>query len=378
MGKLLVDRALNVQQVMQSYGLLKQASQTVEHIKSPMELKDRGKEQADERHTLEGVAADTAAAENRDTASIPSIPNAQNLNTTAARAMSATGSSVVPTPETARVNSSNSPLAKTAADYQLELARILRLEGLSKQASDAAAPGAVAPAQEEIVPATPVMAKLASLRSYSGEHEFADFADSMRKLASGNPFFRDVRDTLLMLKKAADAEELAQATGMSPEEAAAALDEAAAADPSIAMDAEDEANGEALEAVAGAEADAAAMMDGAQALADNASAALGQEVTADDIVAACAEVEQLAAEAGVDPMDLIQAAAAQQEPVSEEELAQADAILQRGAEAGLTPEETIQVVASGEEAVPEGEVKQASLQGVSPRVARAAQVLLGR
>ena len=77
-------------------------------------------------------------------------------------------------------------------------------------------------------------------------------------------------------------------------------------------------------------------------------------------------------------MDLIQAAAAQQEPVSEEELAQADAILQRGAEAGLTPEETIQVVASGEEAVPEGEVKQASLQGVSPRVARAAQVLLGR
>ena len=364
MGKLLVDRALNVQQVMQSYGLLKQASQTVEHIKSPMGLKDRGKEQADERHTLEGVAADTAAAENRDTASIPSIPNAQNLNTTAARAMSATGSSVVQTPETASVNSSNSPLAKTAADYQLELARILRLEGLSKQAS-------AAPAQEEIVPATPVMAKLASLRSYSGEHEFADFADSMRKLASGNPFFRDVRDTLLMLKKAADAEELAQATGMSPEEAAAA-------DPSIAMDAEDEANGEALEAVAGAEADAAAMMDGAQALADNASAALGQEVTADDIVAACAEVEQLAAKAGVDPMDLIQAAAAQQEPVSEEELAQADAILQRGAEAGLTPEETIQVVASGEEAVPEGEVKQASLQGVSPRVARAAQVLLGR
>ena len=66
------------------------------------------------------------------------------------------------------------------------------------------------------------------------------------------------------------------------------------------------------------------------------------------------------------------------EGVSEEELAQADAILQRGAEAGLTPEETIQVVASGEEAVPEGEVKQASLQGVSPRVARAAQVLLGR
>lgn len=372
MGKLLVDRALNVQQVMQSYGLLKQASQTVEHIKSPMELKDRGKEQADERHTLEGVAADTAAAENRDTASIPSIPNAQNLNTTAARAMSATGSSVVQTPETASVNSSNSPLAKTAADYQLELARILRLEGLSKQAA------AAAPAQEEIVPATPVMAKLASLRPYSGAHEFADFADGMRKLASGNPFFRDVRDTLLMLKKAADAEELAQATGMSPEEAAAALDEAAAADPSIAMDAEDEANGEALEAVAGAEADAAAMMDGAQALADNASAALGQEVTADDIVAACAEVEQLAAEAGVDPMDLIQAAAAQQEPVSEEELAQADAILQRGAEAGLTPEETIQVVASGDEAVPEGEVKQASLQGVSPRVARAAQVLLGR
>ena len=378
MGKLLVDRALNVQQVMQSYGLLKQASQTVEHIKSPMELKDRGKEQADERHTLEGVAADTAAAENRDTASIPSIPNAQNLNTTAARAMSATGSSVVQTPETASVNSSNSPLAKTAADYQLELARILRLEGLSKQASAAAEPAAAAPAPDEIVPATPVMAKLASLRPYSGAHEFADFADGMRKLASGNPFFRDVRDTLLMLKKAADAEELAQATGMSPEEAAAALDEAAAADPSIAMDAEDEANGEALEAVAGAEADAAAMMDGAQALADNASAALGQEVTADDIVAACAEVEQLAAEAGVDPMDLIQAAAAQQEPVSEEELAQADAILQRGAEAGLTPEETIQVVASGEEAVPEGEVKQASLQGVSPRVARAAQVLLGR
>ena len=39
---------------------------------------------------------------------------------------------------------------------------------------------------------------------------------------------------------------------------------------------------------------------------------------------------------------------------------------------------TFTVVASGDEAVPEGEVKQASLQGVSPRVARAAQVLLGR
>lgn len=379
MGKPLLDRALNIQQVMQGYGLMKTASQTVEHLKSPMELKDRGKEQTAERHTLEGVAADTPTAENRDTASIPSIPNAQNLNTTGARAMSASGSSVVQTPETASVSASNSPLAKTAADYQLELARLLRLDGLAKQA--AAQEQEQTQEQAEFVPAVPVMDKLASLRPYSGAHEFESFAEDMRKLASGNPFFRDVRDTLLMRKLAADAEELAAQTGVTPEEAAAALDEAAAEDPAIMDSAVSEAEGEALQATADAEMEAAALMDGAQQLADNASAALGQEVTADDIVAAAAEVEQMAAEAGVDPMDLIQAAAAQMEAATEEELAQADQILQAGAEMGLTPEETIQAVSdemSGAAAPAEGEVKQASVQGLSPRVSRAVQVLAGR
>ena len=48
--------------------------------------------------------------------------------------------------------------------------------------------------------------------------------------------------------------------------------------------------------------------ESARQLAANASASLGVEITAEDILEACADVAQMAAMEGVAPMDLIRAA----------------------------------------------------------------------
>ena len=65
----------------------------------------------------------------------------------------------------------------------------------------------------------------------------------MLKLAASNPLFSICRDNILMRKMAEDIDALAQAEGMSPEDAAAQLDAAAAANPEMMQEAEDEANG---------------------------------------------------------------------------------------------------------------------------------------
>ena len=196
--------------------------------------------------------------------------------------------------------------------------------------------------------------------------------------------------TCSLLPKAEEAEELAAAEEISPEDAAAAMDAAVAAHPDMEAELLDEANGEAIADLAGAEQEVGELADGAQMLADGASQVLNEEVTPDMIADALGDVEQMADEMGVDPMDLIVAAAQeiqQGEDPNDEDMANAKEMVDMAAEQGITPEELIQQVAAaidademgGEEAAAAEEPieKAASLQKqpVNRRVAYVAEQL---
>lgn len=363
MSNLINDRAMRLVDLLNQNEFTKVAGgQTIEHISSPMAQGSFGKEQSRMRHTLSGVAADTEEAANTNSKSIPQLGQTQNLNTPGVRALAHSGTEVKKMPASYYPKKD---LAKTAADYRAELVSVMRANGFNKTASSAYD-------YDEDTSATDVMCKFASLRSYSNDYEVEDCFDSLYKLASCNPVFNELRNEFLMNKLAEDVEALAAEAGVSPEDAAAALDEAAEADPGIIDDAEAEADADALEELTAAEAEADDLVSQAEVLAANASENLGVDVSPEDIMDACSEVERQAQEMGVSPAELIQAAAAQMEPADEEELAAADQLLEEGAAAGLSPEEVIEAVAGGDDE--EGEIKEACY-GVSDRVSRAISVL---
>ena len=109
---------------------------------------------------------------------------------------------------------------------------------------------------------------------------------------------------------------------------------------------EDEATGEAVNELAGAEAATGDLMAGIDEMAANASQNLGIDVTPDDIMAAADEVVAMAEEQGVEPEAILQAAVEQlnaggEGDVSDEDMAAADQILSQAAEQGISPEEVI-------------------------------------
>lgn len=340
------------------------ADQEIKHT-SLTAQKSLGKEQTDVVNgTCDGILASTEAAANKDRDTVDTPPNCQNLNTEAQTAFANTGSHI----NAMNQNGTPANFPKSASFYRHQLAGIL------KQAN-------------HVYTATEVLDKVASLTPYSSEYELASAQDALLKIASTNQVFTTVRDNILMRKLAEDAQALAEAEGISPEEAASALDAAAEGDPSIIESAADEANGEALASVADAEQGAAELDEGIQNLADNASAALGADVTPDDIVNACADVEAQAEQLGVPPEALIQAAMEDlqgngEDDVSPEDLENAQAILDEAAANGVSPEEVIDMAAnemaddgddSGEEE-DAGEVKQASYYGYRAATPRAAYV----
>lgn len=385
MANQITNQAKALARILSANGLTKVAEcQDIETTTPVAGQDNRGAEETKEIHEgIEGVNADTAAAANKPSEKVDTPPNCQDLNKPAEAALSATGTSE----NTQSQDGCPASFPKSAADYRGRLAQILAGARMSKQA-------AVEEFQENFRTGTEVMQKLASLNEKSTEQDLAEAQDELMKLAATNPLFNVCRDRILQQKLAADIDAYAEAEGVSPDEAAAALDEAAAADPSILQEASDEADGEAVAELADAEGQADQMMAGVQQLADNASQALGTEVTPDDIMNAIDEVEAQAEQLGVPPEALIQAAmedmmGGSEPEVSPEDEANAQAILDEAAANGVSPDEVLQMAAEqlgGEEAAPaekapeveEGEKKEASVKPAATSRAQRAREILAR
>lgn len=358
MSNQLQQKAATLAQILAANKLTKAAEQEIEH-KGLLDQTNLGKEQTEEIHqNVEGVNADTPAAANPSHENVQEVPGAQSLNASPESALNATGTTVDTITPDGNATGTPAEQAKSASDYRAELAGILA--AMKKQASAQAAPAANEPAAnapantpavnaDDFRTGTEVLAKFASLTPNSTEEDLAAAKEELVKLASTNPVFHICRDRILMAKMAEDIDALAEAEGISPEEAAAELDAAAAANPDMIAEMEDEANGEAVADLAAAEEATDAFMGDIQGMADNASAALGQEVTPDMIIAAADETVALADQLGVPPEALIQAAmeemmgAGAAPEVTPEDEANAQAILDEAAANGISPEEVIQM-----------------------------------
>ena len=224
--------------------------------------------------------------------------------------------------------------------------------------------------------ATETMYKIAALAQSNDKAEQEALAQDIEvdfvKLAKYNPLFGAACEHVMMRKMAAEIDALSQAEGISPEQAAEALDASMANDPEAAAELNNEVEGEALSELAGAEDQTAGLLGGLDDMAAQASEALGTEITADDIIAAAEDVVAQAEEMGVEPEALIQAAAEQMTQggdaeVSEEDMAQAEQLLQEAAQQGISPEEVIEAVANGEgEAAPAEEAPAAEAPAEEP------------
>ena len=381
----LAYKANLLEEKLKQYGLNKEAAQSITH-KSLLSQDNLGREMTNEIHeNVEGVQADTDAAKNPATDKIEAIPNAQNLNTSAEAALANTGSTVETQTTDGCPTGSPAEQEKSAA-YFAEV-----LKGIQQKKAAAAAP-AKQEKEPEFLTATDVYIKIASLGPRPSEEDQAAAKGLIEKLASVNPVFAQTRDQYIMRKKAEEVEALAAESEISPEDAAAAMDAAVAANPDMEEELVSEANGEAIADLANAEQEVGELTEGAQMLADGASQVLNEEISPDQMVDALGDVAALAEEMNVDPMDLIVAAAQEMQQgdnPSDEDMANAQEIVQMAAEQGVTPDQIIQEVAAsidademgGEAAVaePAGEPieKAASLQKrpVNRRVAFVAEAL---
>ena len=382
----LAYKANLLEEKLKQYGLNKEAAQSITH-KSLLSQDNLGREMTNEIHENEdGVQADTDAAKNTPTDKIEAIPNAQNLNTSAEAALANTGSTV----ETQTVDGcpTGSPAEQEkSAAYFAEV-----LKNIQQKKKAAAAP-AKQEKEPEFLTATDVYIKIASLGPRPSEEDQAAAKGLIEKLASVNPVFAQTRDQYIMRKKAEEVEALAAESGISPDDAAAAMDAAVAANPDMEEELVSEANGEAIADLANAEQEVGELTEGAQMLADGASQVLGEDISPDQMADALGDVAALAEEMNVDPMELIVAAAQEMQQgdnPSDEDMANAQEIVQMAAEQGVTPDQIIQEVAAsidademgGEAAAaaePAGEPieKAASLQKrpVNRRVAFVAEAL---
>lgn len=205
--------------------------------------------------------------------------------------------------------------------------------------------------------ATETMHKIAALANSENPAEQQALAQDIQvdfvKLAAYNPLFRNACEYVKMRKIAEEIDALAAAQGITPEEAAGALDEAMAADPGAEEEFNNEVEGDALSELAGAEGETADLMAGLEDAAAQASELTGTQITPDDLIQAAADVVEQADAMGVEPEALIQAAAEQMvqsgdAPVTEEDLAQAEQLMQEAADQGISPEEIIQAAAEGQ------------------------------
>lgn len=333
-------KASTFAEMLQKTGLVKNAADQVIDHKNVLDQTNIGKDMATEiKNNVPGVSAATPAAANTSTGTLDTPPNCQDLNRAPDKALSSTGSPVnVSTP-----TGESTTLPKTASEYRTTLAGILNQ--IKKQAS--ATQTKQAAASSNITTGSTVMTKFASLTDKSTQAEWTDAQNTFIKLAATNPIFDVCRKQIMMTKMAEDVQELAAAEGISPEEAAQLMNEAATKDPSLIEDTANEADGAAVADLANAESVANELMGGVQQLADNASSVTGVEVTPEDIMDAIDEVEAQAQAQGVPPEALIQAAVDQLQAsgdteVTPEDEAQAQQLMEEAAAKGVSPDELMQ------------------------------------
>ncbi len=361
MSNQLQMKAATLAQILADNSLTKEAGQTITH-KSVYSQDNLGKEQeADLKDNVVGIEASVNTPSNK----VQETPGVQSLNKEPQAALAATGTSVNTMASDGSAAGTPAAQVKSASEYRADLAKLIKT--MNKKATDMNARTHNA---NDFRTGTEVMEKFASLTPYSTQADLASAQEDLVKLASSNPAFNICRERILMSKMAEDIAVLAEQEGISPEVAAQELQAAAEMAPEMAAEMEDEATIEAVEELAAAEEETNALMQGVQAMADNASNALGTQVTPDDIIAAADETAALAAEMGVPPEALIEQAmlemqggAGAEDDITPEEAAEAQYILEEAAANGISPEEVIQIAAeelqAGESAPVE---KVASLQ----------------
>lgn len=352
MSNQLQSKAASLAQILAANKLTKSAEQDITHTE-PTAQTNLGKEQTQEiKKYVEGDLAFTDAAKNAPKDQVQEIPGAQSLNATPESALAATGTKVENIAPCGCPTGTPQEQAKKASDFRTQLAQILK-----KTQQKQAAKAQEAPVQKQASfteadfrTGTEVMEKFASLTPNSTQEDIAAAQEDLIKLANTNPVFGIIRNRIIQSKMAADIDALAEAEGITPEEAAAELQSAADEDPTMMAALEDEANGEAVAELAEAEAATDDLMTEIQNMADTASQTLGEEVTPDDILAAAEETDRMAAELGVPPEVLIQAALDEMQAeagagveVTPEDEANAQQILDAAAAQGVSPEEVIQM-----------------------------------
>jgi len=356
----LTNKSKTLLDLLNKSGLTKEASQEITH-KTLLDQNNLGKEQTQDLHEgVEGTLADTKAAENNSTETVPDLPGVQDLNASGEEGLRDRGSSVeTQTTDGCPAGTPAQEAKKMAADYRAAIAKLVAQKREQVKKASAENP-TEAPAEPEFMTGTAVLAKWAALNQNSTEADIEDAKNDLLKLASTNPAFNVIKERIMMRKMAEDIDALAEAEGISPEQAAAELQAAADADPEMGSELEDEAAGEALGELADAEAATGDLMAGIDEMAANASANLGVEVSPEDIMQAADEVVAMAEEQGVEPEAILQAAIEQmqsaggEEDVSEEDMAAAEEILAQAAEQGISPEEVISALSDdlGGEAAP--------------------------
>ena len=356
--------------------LAKLANQQVTH-KSLYSEKDLGKEQTTDLHEgVPGVLADTQAAENETHEKLPSLPNVQNLNTTGEAALNNRGTEINDMKSDGTPTGKPSDVVKNASYYRNAVAAFL-----GQQRKNAAAAQAQTQAQApKILTGTEAMQRIASCIQKSTDADLQEAQNTIVKLASENPVFNICRERCMQVKMAEDVAALADAEGIAPEEAAAMLDEQVAENPEMAEEINDEATAEAVSDLADAEAATGELIDDVDAMAANASEALGREVTPEEIIDAADTVVAQADELGIEPEALLQAALDQMtsdSDVSEDDVAMADQLLEAAAAEGITPEEVVQILAEdmGGEDMGGGEAAEAAPEEVPVEKAASLQKL---
>lgn len=375
-------KAAKLQELLERNGLLKKAAvqqQKVEHMSLDASQPTIGNEmQKEVENGNPGTpGAEYASDKNVDAEIEGQVqPAPEDLyiegddNTPAKRVLSATGTSIK------TMTSAGNPTTMTKSEALNQKLQAVAKSEMKKTA---------AYYRENPPTATETMNKIAALTTISNPSQqqalAQDIAVDFVKLAAYNPLFRNACAYVKMNKIAEEIDALAEAQGVAPEEAAAALDEAMAADPQAQEEFENEVQGDALSELANAEASTEDFLGGLDDAAAQASELTGIEITPDDLIQAANDVVEQADALGVEPEALIQAAAEEMAqggdaPVSEEDLAQAEQLMQEAADQGVSPEEVIEAVAADEggadtadEAAPaedtgdeEGQVKEACLR----------------
>ena len=349
----ITKKAANLQAILEKHNLLHKAGSEIQHIESPENQGSQGK--AQQAKIEEGCGGDYASG--TDSAAIKEVPGqyVDGQDTCGKTTLEETGTTVKNIDTFGNAQGTPAQVAKTAALKQ-KLKACVDLQ-MRKQAAAQEA------AESTFVTATEVMTKVAALTNETDQKAFdaltRDIEMDFTRLHKANPLFGPACEYVAMRKMASEIEALANSEGISEEQAAEALDAAMSNDPAAQEEFNNEVEGEALSELAGAEAEAEAVMAGLQDAAAQVSELTGTAVTADDIVMAIEDVSNQAAELGVEPEVLIQEALDQMmagEPeVTPEDEAIAEQLIEEAAAQGISPQELIQGLSeevAAEEAAP--------------------------